>query len=198
MEASATEAAIIAGGRARRFQGRDKSRLVVEGRPIIVRQLQVLQQVATRVTLVGSDVERFADLGLPVLSDRLPDKGALGGIYTAVAAAQAPRVIVVACDLPFLDAGLLRRLVEVSEGHDGAWIVTPRGVEPLLACYARDSAPRILTLIEAGQLKVAELGRTLDMAVLGPEDVARFGPAERLLTNVNTPDDYARVQYRPS
>jgi molybdopterin-guanine dinucleotide biosynthesis protein A len=198
MEASATEAAIVAGGRARRFQGRDKSRLVVEGRPIIVRQLQVLQQVVSRVTLVGSDVDRFADLGLPVLPDRLPDNGALGGIYTAVAAAQAPRVIVVACDLPFLDAGLLRRLVDVSQGHDGAWVATARGVEPLLACYARHTADRMLTMIEAGQLKAADLSRTLDMAILGHEEVARFGPVDRLLANVNTPDDYARVQYPPS
>jgi molybdopterin-guanine dinucleotide biosynthesis protein A len=135
---------------------------------------------------------------LPVFPDRLPGNGALGGIYTAVASAQAPRVIVVACDLPFLDAGLLRRLVEVSHGHDGAWVVTSRGIEPLLACYARDTADRIRTMIETGQLKAAELGRTLDMAILGPEEVARFGPVDRLLANVNTPDDYARVQYPPS
>ena len=73
-------AAIVAGGRARRFGGQDKSRLLVEGRSIIVRQLEVLQQVAADVIVVGAPAERFADLGVRSVPDTLPGHGALGGI----------------------------------------------------------------------------------------------------------------------
>ena len=59
-----TSAAILAGGQARRFGGQDKSRLVVHGRSIIVRQVEVLQRVADEVFVVARDPERFADLGL--------------------------------------------------------------------------------------------------------------------------------------
>ena len=117
-----TSAAILAGGQARRFGGRDKSRLVVEGRPIIVRQLEVLQRVAHDIFIVGPRADRFADLGLPVYADLIPGHGALGGLYTALEVARNDAVLVVACDLPFLDAGLLARLVERSAGHDGAWV----------------------------------------------------------------------------
>ena len=130
-------AAILAGGHARRFGGRDKSRLVVGGRTIIVRQLAVLQQVAGEVFVVGPADGRFADVGVPVHEDRIPGCGALGGLHTALEAAQAARVVVVACDLPFLEEAVLARLVELAEGHDAAWVRGPRGPEPLVACYQR-------------------------------------------------------------
>jgi hypothetical protein len=61
-----TAAAIVAGGRARRYGGLDKSRLVVEGRPIIVRQVEVLRRIAAPVFVVGGAPDRFDDVGLTV------------------------------------------------------------------------------------------------------------------------------------
>jgi molybdopterin-guanine dinucleotide biosynthesis protein A len=192
-----TSAAILAGGRARRLGGLDKSRLVVDGRSIIVRQLDVLQRVASDIFVVAPRTDRFADLPIAVHADRLPDAGALGGIHTALEAAQHARVIVVACDLPFLHEGVLRELVRRAEAADGAWVRSARGVEPLLACYQKRSAERIADEIRAGRLKARDLGSVLRLAEIGPEELARFGSADQLLTNVNTPADYARVQYRP-
>lgn len=185
----------MAGGRARRFAGQDKSRLVVEGRTIIVRQVEVLQRVADPVFVVGHDPGRFADLGLPVHADAIAGAGAMGGIYTALTIDGPDTVIVVACDMPFLDARLLRRLVEMSAAHDGAWVRTPRGVDPLLACYRRHAAPIVRGEIAAGRLKASALGSVLRMAEMSLADVATYGPPERLLANLNSPDDYARVQY---
>jgi molybdopterin-guanine dinucleotide biosynthesis protein A len=189
-----TDAAIIAGGRARRFGGRDKSRLVVQGRPIINRQLEILQQLAATVFIVSSDAERFAGLGIPVHSDLIPGAGAMGGIYTALARSAADRVIAVACDLPFLHAGLLGRLVELSDDHDAAWVRTPRGPEPLLACYRQSAREAIRHAIEAGRLKASDLGTVLSIAEIGREDVERFGPADRLLANLNTEEDWLRIK----
>ena len=185
----------MAGGRARRFAGQDKSRLVVEGRTIIVRQVEILQRVAHPVFIVGHDAGRFADLGLPVHPDAIANSGAIGGIYTALTIDGPETVIVVACDMPFLDGRLLSRLVEMSASHDGAWVRTPRGVDPLLACYRRHAAPIIRAEIEGGRLKATALDTVLHMADMTLEEVATYGPPERLLANVNSPGDYARVQY---
>jgi molybdopterin-guanine dinucleotide biosynthesis protein A len=116
----------------------------------------------------------------------------LGGIYTALATSEADRVLVVACDLPSLDAGVLHRLVELADDADGAWIESGRGVEPLLACYRTSAAPRVREAIDAGRLKAAALGEVLRMASLNVAELARFGDVERLLANLNTPDDLAR------
>jgi molybdopterin-guanine dinucleotide biosynthesis protein A len=194
MQPTATAGAIIAGGRARRFGGRDKSRLVVEGRPIIVRQVDILQRVAATLFVVAPDASRFADLGLPVYADRIGGAGALGGIYTALEAAREDYVLTVASDLPFLDAGLLTRLTELARGGDGAWIRTPHGAEPLLACYRRSARHAIRTEIDQGRLKAADLSMVLRIVEMDLREVERFGPPERLLANINTPDDYARVK----
>ena len=185
----------MAGGRARRFAGQDKSRLVVEGRTIIVRQVEILQRVAHPVFVVGHDPRRFADLDLPVYADAIDGAGVVGGIYTALTIDGPDAVIVVACDMPFLEAGLLRRLVEMSAGHDGAWVHTPHGIDPLMACYRRRAAPIIRGEIDAGRLKATSLGAVLQMAEMSIAEVASYGPPTRLLANLNSPEDYARVQY---
>jgi molybdopterin-guanine dinucleotide biosynthesis protein A len=192
-----TSAAILAGGQARRFGGQDKSRLVVRGRSIIIRQVEVLQRVAGEIFVVAPDPARFADLGLTVHVDRVPGTGAIGAIYTALDAARGERVIIVACDLPFLDDRLLAELVRRAEPADGAWVRTARGVEPLVACYQRHARASILDAIQAGRLKARDLGSVLQLAEISPPELDRFGSPEELLTNVNTPEDYARVQYRP-
>jgi molybdopterin-guanine dinucleotide biosynthesis protein A len=186
--------AILAGGRSRRFGGQDKSRLLIEGRAIIVRQIDVLARVAGEVFIVGGPPERFADLGVPVHADLVAGTGALGGVHTALEAARAEHVIVVACDIPFLSAELLAELVRRSRDADGAWIRTAHGVEPLLACYRRSARHVVEREVQAGRLKAADLGTALHIIELGTADVERFGPIERLLANINTPDDYARIQ----
>jgi molybdopterin-guanine dinucleotide biosynthesis protein A len=191
---SGLSAAILAGGKARRFGGRDKSRLIIEGRSIIVRQMEVLQRVAHDIFIVGPRADLYADVNLPVFADLLPGGGALGGLYTALEVAREPAVLTVACDLPFLDAGLLDRLAARADGRDGAWVATARGVEPLVACYRRNARHRLLQRIRAGALKAADLASALDMAVVTADEVAEFGPADRLLANVNTPEDFARIE----
>jgi len=188
-----TSAAILAGGRARRFGGRDKSRLVVEGYPIINRQVQVLQRVANPVFIVAGDRGRFADLGLPVYADAIEGAGTLGGIYSALEVSPLDAVLVVACDLPFLDAGLLARLVELAQAGDAAWVRSDRGPEPTLACYRRTARQIIRRQIDSGRLKASDLGAILSVVEMDLAEVTRFGPPARLLANVNTPEDYARV-----
>jgi molybdopterin-guanine dinucleotide biosynthesis protein A len=197
-DASTTAAAILAGGRARRFAGEDKSRLVVEGQPIIIRQLAILQRAAAHVFVVGSDRARYADVGIETYPDALPGTGVIGGIYTALLYTRLPRVLVLACDLPFVTAPLLEELVRRSHGHDGAWVRTSKGVEPLLACYAAAAGGRVLRQIQRGHLKAADLGGVLMMADVDADALKQLDPDGRALVNVNTPEDYAQVREAPS
>jgi len=194
MSRDKTAGAILAGGRARRFGGQEKGRLIVEGRSILDRQVELLRSVVDEVFLVGHDPTRFADVGLPVFPDRVSGAGALGGILTAIESTTADRVIVIACDMPFLEAGLLRALLALAQSADGAWVRTARGPEPLVACYRQRSRPSIRKAIESGHLRAAELDKVLTVRDLTERDISVFGPVERLLANLNTPEDYARVQ----
>jgi molybdopterin-guanine dinucleotide biosynthesis protein A len=148
--------------------------------------------------VVGAEPDRFADLGLAAYPDTRPGLGAMGGLLTALERARDERVIVVACDLPFIDAGVLGALVHAAGRGDGAWVRTERGVEPLLACYNRSLHGRIEEAVAGGTRKLSDLGSVLNMVPLEGAALAAFGPPERLVTNVNSPEDHARVQYPSS
>lgn len=177
-----------------RLGGVDKSHLMVGGRPIIDRQVDLLQQVADEVIVVGTHPGRLTTTRVPVHADRIAGCGAMGGVYTALEVATGDAVIVIACDMPFLVAPLLERLIALSAGGDAAWVRTAAGVEPLVACYRRDARARVRHAIANGHLKLADLARVLAVVELGEAEVAAFGDPARLLLNVNTPEEYERIQ----
>jgi len=186
-------AAILAGGRARRLGGRDKSQLVIDGRTILDRQLHVLHRIADRVVIVANEPARFAGLGVPVFGDLVPDAGALGGIYTALALANDP-VLVVACDMPYLTAPFLTRVMGAAHDVD---IVVPRaadGYHPLCACYTQACAEPIRQRVDRGELKVLDLFDDVHVRTIDPVEIAAFDPDGLLLLNINTPDDLARAE----
>jgi molybdopterin-guanine dinucleotide biosynthesis protein A len=184
------DAAILAGGRARRLGGADKSTLRVGHATILERQLDALAGVADRVFVVAGDASAYAGHALHVVPDRLPDAGALGGIYTALVEAESPHVLVIACDLPFLTAPLLARLAGLAgDDHDAVVPRTRDGRQPLCAVYARRLAETVRRQVESGHLKIQDLLEAIRLRELGPDDLARFDPDGRLFHNVNTPGD---------
>jgi len=198
--------AILAGGQARRFGGRDKSRLTgPDGRSIIVRQLDLLQRVTGTTFIVTtpedrqSRPDRFSDLGVIVAVDQIPGAGALGGIHAALshAATSLPgvnRVIVLACDLPFLTDSLLTDLAARAVHGDGAWVCGVRGPEPLIACYRVESLVRVTRALEGDERRASALGTLLSLAELGGDALAAHGDPDVLTANVNTPEEWRRVQ----
>ena len=186
-------AAILAGGRARRFGGTIKSTLPIGGVRIIDRQLAALSQVADPIFVVANDPAPFASLGLEIVPDVIPDCGALGGIYSAIVRSPRLRTLIVAGDLPGLPVPLLERLVQPSEAE----IVVPRGprgYEPLCAVYAATCAGPIRLRLEAGDLKASVIPDGVRVEVIGPEDLAAYDPDGLLFVNVNTPHEYERAR----
>ena len=189
-----TAAAIIAGGLATRFGGQDKSRLHISGLSIISRQVAVLQPLTDELFVVATQHERFTDTPFRVVPDVLPGTGVVGAILTALESTEADRVLVVACDLPFLTSGLMQRLLELSAHGDGAWVHTPSGAEPLIACYRRHAAPVIRRQIDTGRLRAADLGLVLTLGEIGLEELRTFGDPRRLLANINSPKDLSTIE----
>jgi len=184
-------AAILAGGRARRFGGANKAALAFASGRIADRQMAALRQVAAPIFVVGDRPGPWLEYGVEVVPDAIPGAGALGGIYTAIVASPADRTLVVACDLPGLSAAFLERLGDVD-----ADLVIPRsrrGLEPLCAVYSKACAPDIRRRIDRGTLEAAVLPDGVRVAELGPEVLAAYDEDGLLFVNVNTPHDYARA-----
>ncbi len=183
--------AILAGGRARRMQGLDKSTLDVAGTSIIDRQLAVLREVADELRIVAADPPAYARYGVPVSADLEPGFGPLGGLYTALHLSTVPHTFVVACDMPFVSRALVERLAALAAPDVD--VVVPRtrdGSHPLCAVYARSVLSAVRRRMDRGALALKGLLEDVRVAELGPEEMTRLDPDGILLFNVNTPHDY--------
>ena len=108
---------VLAGGLARRMGGGDKARIRIGGKAILERVLARLEPQCSAIIInANGDPARFADTGLPVVADDVPDfAGPLAGILAGLdwAAAHAPEiadVVSVPGDCPFLPGDLVARL----------------------------------------------------------------------------------------
>ena len=173
--------------------GADKATLLVGGRSIIDRQLTVLRALTPHLLIVGRNTETHCGLGVPITADRLEDAGPLGGLYTALVEAGTPRIVVVACDMPFLTPNLVRRLVEPDANVDAVMPRDRDGQHPLCACYHTGAAERLRRRLDSGLLSVR--GAIADLIVhhINPDELASLDPDGRAMWNVNTPEDYARA-----
>jgi molybdopterin-guanine dinucleotide biosynthesis protein A len=189
-------AAILAGGNATRFGGRNKAALRLGPDVVLERQLAVLRRVVDRTVIIANDEAPYRSYDVPVIPDLAPGTGALGGIYTAIKSAPTAYTLVVACDMPFLSAPLLAHLVEAGRDVDIAIPKTSRGYEPLCATYSRRCAPVLQRRIEAQQLKVTDLlasDHGLSIRELGPDVIDQYGREDLLFFNINTAEDYAKA-----
>lgn len=174
---------VLAGGQSRRF-GSDKAAFQIGGRPMIERVHAALQCVTSGVLLsVGTHQSRTRP-PLPTVIDEYPDCGPLAGMHAAMKAAPTPRILVVACDLPFISPGVLRRIaVGCGDDADAAVARTPDGrLQPLCASYRSDLWPLAESFLQQRRLSVLEWLGVLD-------DVRVVDVPQMELRNINRPSD---------
>ena len=184
-------AAILAGGQATRFGGRDKSALIVEGRTILDRQLAELSALTTDLLVVGG---RTPVAGARAVADVVPGCGPLGGVHAALTAARGEAVFVVAGDMPYITAAFARYLLDLAVSADVVVPRTERGYHPLCAVYTRACLAPVARRLAERRLKMTDLVRELRARVVTAEELNRFGDRHRLLANVNTPAEHACLE----
>jgi molybdopterin-guanine dinucleotide biosynthesis protein A len=184
-------AAILAGGRAARFGGRDKSALVIDGRSILERQIAELLRVTDDVLVVGEPpMMARSDARVRLVPDRVSGCGPLGGLDAALAAARDAVVAIVACDMPFVTAAFLNHLLDLARDADAVVPRTERGYHPLCAAYTRACHPAVARRLADRRLKMTGLLEEVRVRELTAGEIDAFGDRHRLLANVNTPADY--------
>ena len=177
--------------------GQDKAWIELEGEPIIRRVANVLAQVADEVIVVAND-PKYASLGLRVVADRFPDGGALGGIATGVSAATHDRVLVAACDMPFLSVEVWRVLIDHRFEAD---VVIPKiggELETLHALYTKLCVAPMERSLAAGRLRVISFFDEVRVRLIEERELRLADPTLRSFTNVNTPEELASALGAPS
>lgn len=186
--------AILAGGQSRRM-GQDKAFLPVGGRPVLERVIAAVTPLTDDLFISANTPDKFAAYKLPIVPDVYPDKAALGGIYSVIQAARHPHILVVACDLPFLNIALLRHLIDLAPTADVvAPLIQPPQPETLQAVYGRACLPAIQKRLLTNQLRVIGFFEDVSVRYVERNEVAQFDPEFHSFINMNTPEDWQRVQ----
>ncbi len=188
-----TAGVILAGGRASRMGGRDKAFAAVGGQPIAARTVRLFQDIFPQVIVATNRPERFARFGVETVGDRHPGCGPLAGIHAAMLASRHPWVFVVACDMPGLDAGVIRWLLARPRTADA---VVPRwddDLEPLHALYAVHALPQVERCLVTGRHALREFLPGVRVDYVEERELRALGGAARSLLNVNTPEELAAL-----
>ncbi|OGO33920.1 MAG: hypothetical protein A2W35_03785 [Chloroflexi bacterium RBG_16_57_11] len=188
--------AIQAGGESRRM-GQDKALMPFLGRPLILRVIDRLTPIADELIVTTNNPEAYRFLGLPLFTDLVPGRGALGGLYTALSSASQPLVAVVACDMPFVCTDLLDAMHKalLATNKD---IAIPRpqgGLEPFHAVYRRDTClPHIQAALEGDKWRVDAWFAKVGMYFFDQQELESFEPELLCFSNVNTPEELAAAE----
>jgi molybdopterin-guanine dinucleotide biosynthesis protein A len=187
--------AVLLGGRSNRM-GTDKAALEVGGMRNDVRVTRLLARLFEEVLVVGG----AAPEGLRVRAVPDPDGPAcaLRGLVGALEAARSARVLVVAVDMPLLTPDLLLALVAWPEA-DAVVPQTDDGIHPLCALYRRDAVlAAARERLARRELKLRGVLDAVDSCFVGAAALGVVEASGGALTNVNTPEELARVEERLS
>jgi len=189
---------VLAGGLARRMGGGDKARIVIGGETILSRVLtRLTPQCASVILNANGDAARFADTGLPVVPDSVPDfAGPLAGVLAGLdwAAANAPAIADVVSlpgDCPFPPRDLVARLAAARDAESkplacarsGDWRHPVVGLWPVAL---RDDLRRALTGEGLHKIEIWTARHGVAIADWPATPVDPF-------FNVNTPEDAAEA-----
>jgi molybdenum cofactor guanylyltransferase len=201
---------VQAGGGSTRF-GTDKALVKLAGKTMLARALGLVSKVCDDVSIVAPAGKYSHEYG-PVLTDRWPGQGPLGGILTALhhvnelGPADPSRAVaddspcswalIISCDMPFLTTDFLIFLCQRAAASQ-AQVVVPQsadGLEPLCACWRAEAAGLLQGAFDEGIRKVAQAMTRLRTEVLDGSVWKRFDSGNRLFWNINTPADFAEAR----
>ncbi|MBI5408637.1 MAG: molybdenum cofactor guanylyltransferase [Nitrospirae bacterium] len=208
---------ILAGGENKRMPVL-KGFIQVEGRKIVDRNLNILKKLFREVFIVTNQPELYAHLGVPMLGDVYDTRGPITGVFTALLNSSNQWIFVSACDMPFLNSGLIRYMasfchpehVSGSEQemlkrvqHDKSGtisrlpaydVVVPilnNKAEPLFAFYSQKTLTSLEQFIMTGKKGIKDflLNRNNRVKYITSEEIISIDPEARSFINLNTPED---------
>ena len=170
--------------------GHDKALMPLDGIPLAVRVQRVLREAgACEVFAIGGDAKALTTLGFVAVPDERPLEGPLGGILTALSVATEETVVVVACDMPWIESQHVTKLVASLDDAEVVFSAANGRVEPLLSAWTRASRRRLYERFAAGERSPLRAARHISLSVL------ELGEGSWSL-DLDTPNDLAIASTR--
>lgn len=175
-------AVILNGGKSSRM-GTDKSQLVIEGKTLLERAIELLAPICEQLYISGHVPQN----NLPTLPDFAKDIGPMGGIMGALESlTHHDRILFIPVDMPFLTQDTLRKLITSSIAFPSV-LVDMRGAPiPVVAVFSQESGKVFRDFIQSGNYG-------LQMALRKMKYNAVMASDARECMNINTPEDFRLI-----
>ena len=187
---------ILAGGENKRM-GRDKAFMLFFGKPLIESTIESLGALFRKLLIVTNQPFRYKKYGIKTQRDILFNRGPLGGVYTALLTSESKYNFIIACDMPVINQGLIRYMVDESSDYD---VVVPEyggKLHPLYAVYSNECLRFIEKQLSRKNFRITDTFKNLRTKIIAEEEVRKFDSRGECFLNINTPQDYQKFNNSP-
>ncbi|AEE13884.1 Molybdopterin-guanine dinucleotide biosynthesis protein A [Thermodesulfobium narugense DSM 14796] len=180
--------AILAGGKSSRM-GQEKSLIELNGKTMIERIVEEFSSVSDDIFIITNKEELYSFLNIEKYQDIYKDFGPLGGIHSALKHSTNQKVLVISCDMPFVDKDFAQYLFGQSTDYDVTVPVYRGSYEPLFAIYDKKIVDVIESYLEKNERKIISFYPDVKVKKIEEEEISEWFDCELLFFNVNTPSD---------
>lgn len=183
---------ILAGGRARRMDNRDKGLVDFKGRPMVSYAIAALAPVVDAVFISANrNIDQYRQFGWPVISDQTDSfDGPLAGVLSAMMYADADVLLVMPCDSPLIKTEHLRKLllIRAESNADVAVAFDGMRLHPVFLAIKTTLQTSLQDYLANGQRKVA--------VWLAQQSLVRvdFSGEPEIFNNINSMDELSMLE----
>ena len=181
---------ILAGGSGKRLGGKEKAFLEFRGRTFIQHLVDTFQGLFGRTLIVTNSPGLYRGLGVRVVRDLVPRRGALQGLITGLFYAPTQWSFVAACDTPLLRPEVITLVLDtIQEGDLVVLPHSPDGIQPFTAAYHKSCLGPLRELAAQGERSCRPLYAKVPTREIAPLRILEKDPELLSFININTPRD---------
>ncbi|MFM2375634.1 MAG: hypothetical protein RLZZ165_731 [Bacteroidota bacterium] len=147
--------------------GAEKGLVEFNGKPMVLHVLDCIQHITPDILIVAND-PAYLQFGYPVQADETKGAGPLSGLVSGIRHSHHHLNLVLPCDMPLIDEGLLHWMVEGYADQAAAVLILDDRIQPLIGLYHRRALPVLERMLAARQLRMRSVVMELKAAVLDP------------------------------
>lgn len=195
-------AIVLAGGSSRRM-GHDKAFVKIKGVEILKRIIDQVYSIVGEVVLVidtDAEPEKYSSLvpqDVKIINDLRNGQNPLIGVYSGLSIVHNKYALMIPCDTPFLNRGVIQLIFERADGHQAAVPRWPDGrIEPLMSVYrAHDGFNLVKKLVRKSSGSMNDfVDSFIDIVFVEIDSLRHLDNNLLTFSNINTPEDLKKME----
>jgi molybdopterin-guanine dinucleotide biosynthesis protein A len=182
---------ILCGGKSRRM-GKNKALLELRGKYIISQVIDILLPLCNEI-IISTNSKELDFLGYRTVSDEKSNIGPIAGIYSALKASKTNKNIIVSCDTPFINSGLLKKMQKISQDFEIVLPIFHGYLQPITGIFDKSILPLIEKELSQRNYIPPRIFEKCNLNKLKIDNASSFYN-KHLFFNVNSPEDYQKAQ----